>query len=446
MHRSMNDVLQVLPPPPAALLEALVAGARRCGVRVFLVGGPVRDVLLDRPIRDIDLVVVGPPGTGADVVAREGAPDDARVIEHERFGTVTVATGEVSIDLATVRKESYRHPGALPDVESGSLEEDLRRRDFSVNALALPLGEAPPGQAVAVVDVEDGLRDLDERKLRVLHKRSFHDDPTRALRAARLAPRLGFSLSRGSHSVLRDALRDGAFGAVSGDRLRREIERTFEDATWGLNPAETLRRLADWHVLSALEPGLTLARESVAPLRRVGKLIAEPQWKGSQHRPWVAGLAVWLAPLAPALRRRTLQRFSVRGELARRLATFPADRDRWLSALASARGRGAVDAVLHEVDEERLRALYAWAPASIRRRIVRWGAEDRSRRLPVSGTDLVAIGLSGPALGRALARVRVAYLDGGVANREEAMALAQEMAVSRKLGRGGSRKPRSPGR
>jgi FXSXX-COOH protein len=97
------------------------------------------------------------------------------------------------------------------------------------------------------------------------------------------------------------------------------------------------------------------------------------------------------------------------------------------------------------VDEERLRALYAWAPASIRRRILRWAAEDRSRRLPVSGADLVEIGLSGPALGRALARVRVAYLDGGVANREEAMALAQEMAVSRKLGRGGSRKPRSPG-
>ena len=443
MRRSMDDLLQVLPPPTAALLEALVAGADRCGVRVFLVGGPVRDLLLDRPLRDVDLVIVGRQGVGAVSVAREGAPAGARVIEHERFGTVTVATGETSIDVTSVRRESYRHPGALPEVAHGSLEEDLQRRDFSVNALALPLNTAQRAEPVAVIDVDNGLRDLEEHRLRVLHKRSFHDDPTRALRAARLAPRLGFSLTRGSRSVLRDALRDGAFGAVSGDRLRRELEKTFEDAARGLNPAEVFRRLSDWHVLSALQPGLTLAREAVFPLRRLGKLIAEPQWGSPQNRPWAAGLAVWLAPLPPALRRRTLQRFSVRGELAKRLAGFPRDRDRWLSALAAARGRGVVDAALGDLDEERLRALYAWAPESIRRRIVRFAAEDRGRRLPVSGADLVALGLSGPAIGRALARIRLAYLDGGVANREEALALALELARSRKPSRGGDRRPRS---
>jgi tRNA nucleotidyltransferase (CCA-adding enzyme) len=443
MHLSMDDVLRALPPPTTALLEALVSGAGRCGVRVFLVGGPVRDLLLECPIRDVDLVIVGGEGAAAASVARAGAPEGARLVEHERFGTVTVATGDASIDVATVRRESYRHPGALPEVEPGSLEEDLQRRDFSVNALALPLGEAPRKKPVAVIDAEDGLRDLEERRLRVLHKRSFHDDPTRALRAARLAPRLGFSLTRGSRSVLRDALRDGAFGAVSGDRLRREIERAFEDAASGLNPAEVFRRLADWHVLSALEPGLTLDREAVAPLRRLGRLIAEPPWRSPQHQPWAAGLAVWLAPAAAALRRRTLQRFSVRGELAKRLAAFPVDRDRWFSALASARGRGVVDAVLRDVDEERLAALYASAPAPIRRRIVRFAAEDRHRRLPVSGADLVSMGLSGPSIGRALARIRVAYLDGGLANREEAMALAQELARSRKPARGGARRPRS---
>lgn len=441
--RSMDDVLRTLPPQTAALLEALVAGAGRCDVRAFLVGGPVRDLLLGRPIRDVDLVIVGRQGVDAASVARAGVPEASRIIEHERFSTVTVDAGEASIDVATVRRERYRYPGALPEVESGSLEEDLRRRDFSVNALALPLGEAPRREPVAVIDVEDGLRDLEERRLRVLHKRSFHDDPTRALRAARLAPRLGFSLTRGSRSVLRDALRDGAFGAVSGDRLRRELERTFEDAAQGLNPVEVFRRLSDWHILSALEPGLALAREAVVPLRRLGRLIAEPQWQSASHRAWAAGLAVCLAPLPAALRRRTLQRFSVRGELAKRLAGFPGDRDRWLAALAAARGRGVVDAVLREVDEERLRALYAWAPDSIRRRIVRFAAEDRWRRLPVSGEDLVAAGLSGPAVGRALARIRLAYLDGGVANREEAMALAQELVRSRKPRRGGDRRRQS---
>ena len=133
MRLSMNDVLQVLSPPPGALLEALVAGARRCGVRVFLVGGPVRDVLLDRPVRDVDLVAVGPPGTGARAVAREGAPAGARIIEHERFGTVTVDTGEVSIDVsavpgdpeATIRKAQVIRKAALAPANPSSQDRSV---------------------------------------------------------------------------------------------------------------------------------------------------------------------------------------------------------------------------------------------------------------------------------------------------------------------------------
>jgi tRNA nucleotidyltransferase (CCA-adding enzyme) len=443
----LSQVFRALPPATLPIVEAIVEGAERRGVSVYLVGGPVRDILLGRSIADVDLIIETKPECSAAQLAQDAAPDGARVRTHDRFGTLSISTPDASVDLAAVRRESYRHPGALPKVELGTLAEDLHRRDFSVNAMAVCLSHSqgnPRARDVEVIDPEAGLADLERRRLRILHPRSFHDDPTRALRAARLAPRLGFSLSRSSLSALRDALRDGAFGAVSGDRIRREIEKLFEDAQRGLDPAAALRKLADWHVLGALEPGLKLPREAVAPLRRFGRMTVSPAWRGPRFRSWAAGLAIWLTPLVPAERRRVLDRLSVRGELSRRLREFPTRLDALLEPIANARGRGAVDALLSEIGEEELYALHAWAPTPVRRRIVRWAAEDRLRRVPVSGLELADLGVQGPAIGRSLSRIRSAYLDGAVANREEALALAAELARSSKARRRAKPKPRRP--
>jgi tRNA nucleotidyltransferase (CCA-adding enzyme) len=392
---------------------------------VHLVGGPVRDWLLGRSLRDADLVVEEPGG--AEEIAAALASESLRVTRHDRFGTAVLVAQAASLDLATARRERYAHPGALPEVEPGSLEEDLLRRDFAANALALPLSAKARAGHAGIVDPAHGLRDLGRRALRVLHRRSFHDDPTRALRAARLAPRLGFALTRGSRNALRAALREGAFGRVSGERLRRELVKLFDEAALGLDPAQALRLLAEWHVLGALEPGLGLERQAVAPLRRLGRSVASPPWPGRGYRPWAAGLALWLAPLAPALRRRALARFAVHGEVAARVAGFPRARDQWLRALARARGRGALDALLAPIDEDRLAALFASADPALRRRIERWAREDRGRRSPLGGAELVELGFSGPAVGRALARIRAAYLDRRVADRGEALALAREL-------------------
>jgi hypothetical protein len=139
-------------------------------------------------------------------------------------------------------------------------------------------------------------------------------------------------------------------------------------------------------------------------------------------------LSIWLAPLPAALRRRTLERFSIRGDQATRIVRFGRDAERILKGLSRARGRGAVDATLGDLSEEVVQALYALAGTAVRRRILRWGAEDRRRRAPVTGADLVGTGLAGPEIGRALARIRAGFLDGEIANREESLALAEEMA------------------
>lgn len=433
------EVLRQLPGASAAVARLAVEVADDEDLALHLVGGPVRDLLLGRPLRDVDLLVEGADGERVAALARSIAPEGARVISHDHFGTVSIRGGDVAIDLAAARSETYAQVGAMPTVSPGTLEEDLARRDFTVNALALPMSRRARSAHTGVVALEGALADLADRQLRVLHGRSFHDDPTRALRAARLAPRLGFTLSRVSRSALRDALRDGAFGRVSGDRLRRELVQLFADSAAGLDPARALRLLAQWHVLGALEPGLELPTAAVPALRRVGRAVESPPWRAGRWRPWVTGLGVWLAEMPPQLRRRVLRRFAVRGEVASRLAVLPTTRDRRLSALGRARGRGAIDAQLCDLSEEELHALHAWATPAARRRIARYAAEDRQRRSPVNGDDLIEVGLAGPELGRALDRIREAYLDGMIRTREEALALAREVgrrSASRRHGRG----------
>lgn len=413
----------------ASLVEAVIAAGDARGVCVYAVGGPVRDLLMGRPLRDVDLLVED--GAVAELV--EGAaPEGARIVRHDRFGTVSLQRERARVDVAGARRETYSHPGALPRVEPGTLEDDLRRRDFSVNAFALSLSREARARHPRIVDVEDGLADLERRRLRVLHQRTFHDDPTRVLRAARLAPRLGLPLSRGSRSALRDALRDGAFGRVSGDRLRREIVKLFEDAEVGLDPTRALRLLADWHVLGAIEPGLVLERETLAPLRRIGRAVQSPPWRSPRWYCWVSALAIWLAPLAPDLRRRALRRFAIRGDRAAQIQGFPKARASWLAALERARGRGAIDGVLGPIAEDALHALHACAEPKLRGRIARYANEDRLRRFPLDGDDLVALGLDGPAIGRALGRIRTAFLDGTLTSREEGIALAREIAGRRR--------------
>jgi len=438
----LDAVRRGLAPGAAALFETVLAEAEKRHVALYLVGGPVRDLLLGRNLRDVDLIVEPREDVrlGAEELARAAAPAGAQVVGHDRFGTVRIEASDGALDIATVRRESYARPGALPSVEPGTLDDDLRRRDFTVNALAVPISTAARRGRPALIDPESGRADVSRGVLRIFHPESFHDDPTRALRAARLAERLGFRLSRGSRTALRDAIGAGAFSAVSGDRWRREFEKLFDDARRGLDPAVALRLLAEWHVLRALEPGLALPSVAVPALRRLGRSLATPQLPAARLRPWAAGLAVWLAELDATSRRRTLRRLAVRGELAQRIVEFPRLRDRCLRTLATARGRGAVDALLGGIDEERLLALFAYAPPASRRRLLRWALEDRTRRPPVTGADLVAAGLSGPVVGAALARIRLAWLDGAVHTRDEAIALARELSA--RLGRRSAARPR----
>lgn len=416
---------RALPAELRPLVERVCRAGDRLGLGVLLVGGPVRDLLLGRPLLDVDLLVEPRKARfpqPALRLAREAARGDERSVAHERFGTASVLSPLGTLDLACARSESYARAGALPTVGPGTLEQDLGRRDFSVNALAIPLNAVARAGRPALIDSVGGSKDLARRRLRVLHERSFHDDPTRALRAARLAARLRFRLEPGSRRALTAALASGAFAAVSGERLRAELERSFGDVQGDAGRA--LAKLASWQVLPALARGLGLEPGTRPALRWLGLLLRAPP-PGLAPDALLSGLMTWLAPLPAGPRRRTLARLALAGRPAARALTYPALASRLTRSLARDAGRGADDAVLRPLPAEELLALAAGAEAPLRRRILRHANEDRGLALPLDGGDLVALGLEGPAIGEALAALRRAFLDGALADREQALSFVQ---------------------
>jgi tRNA nucleotidyltransferase (CCA-adding enzyme) len=224
----------------------LLAAAESHEGSMELVGGAVRDIMLGRLPRELDVIVdSGVERAAGEIASRLGG----EVTFHERFGTAVVQSGRASIDLATVRAESYLSPGSLPEVRPGTPKEDLERRDFTVNAIALALAGEQRGRVRAVTGA---LEDLAARRLRVLHDASFLDDPTRIIRLVRYSVRLRFDVEPHTATLASAALRDGALETVSGPRLGAELRLGFAEA----DPVRPLAELDRLGVLTAWEPGV----------------------------------------------------------------------------------------------------------------------------------------------------------------------------------------------
>lgn len=208
-------LLRDLPNPQRRALDVIRDVAVEKACKPYLVGGPVRDIFLDRRSIDVDLTLEDGSSTLARALARR---IEGRVRSFPQFLTYKVtAPGYPDIDIATCRKERYRKPGALPAVTAGRLKDDLLRRDFSINAVALGLLDEK------LHDPANGVQDIEARLVRVLHDQSFLDDPTRIFRAIRLAVRLGFSIEARTAELLRAAVDADAIATVSKERIWREL-------------------------------------------------------------------------------------------------------------------------------------------------------------------------------------------------------------------------------
>ncbi len=209
------------------LVARIASEGERMGMRVFLVGGTVRDLLMRRDLVDVDIVVEGDAiSLGRSVSELTGR----RIVEYGKFGTCTLlapekgggsrAPGEIRIDMATAREETYSSPGAYPDVRPAGIREDLKRRDFTINAMAFGLGREEHGP---FIDLYGGVDDIDRGIIRVLHDKSFVDDPIRILRAVRFEQRFSFQIEPLTEKLIREAASAGALSTTRPSRVREEV-------------------------------------------------------------------------------------------------------------------------------------------------------------------------------------------------------------------------------
>ncbi|MBE3117409.1 MAG: CCA tRNA nucleotidyltransferase, partial [Candidatus Atribacteria bacterium] len=238
---------RTLPPDYLTLLHLVADEAAARGLPLYLVGGFVRDLLLGRSVKDFDLVVEGDAISLAKALA---AQHGGRVTVHVRFGTAQWFLPDSDIhalDFISTRSESYKHPAALPTVKPGMLIDDLRRRDFTINTLALRLDGDHFGE---LRDDLGGLEDLQAGLVRVLHPVSFVDDPTRLFRAVRYELRYGFQIAPETLALIPDARL--LINRLSAERVRHELDLILEEE----NAASMLKRLAELGILAAAHPAL----------------------------------------------------------------------------------------------------------------------------------------------------------------------------------------------
>ncbi|HKG39475.1 MAG TPA: hypothetical protein VKB25_10835 [Conexibacter sp.] len=382
----LADWLRAL--PAAAPLPDVLPEAR-------IVGGAVRDLLLGGTPEDLDLVI---EGDAVEAAQRLGEALGGSVTVHERFGTATVEAGGHVYDFATARVETYARLGALPDVRPGTLEEDLLRRDFTVNAIAVGLD----GRVVAA---PQALADLDARLLRILHERSFLDDPTRLLRLVRYATRLGFAVEEGTAALADAAVAGGALATVSPTRVGSELRLLLREPS----ALDALAWVVGWPLGVPLDVDRALVERALALLPADGR--GDLLLLGSACRSVPdARLSAWLDELGFPAREREIvvacaQADGIEGRLSG--AGRP-------SEIAAAVRRAPVEAVALAG------ALGAESPARA------WIEDLRHVRLEIDGDDLIAAGIpQGEALGRGLAAALNARLDGAAPDRDTQLAVAR---------------------
>ncbi|PZC50765.1 MAG: tRNA nucleotidyltransferase (CCA-adding enzyme) [Chloroflexi bacterium] len=215
-----SRLFQALGKPLGIIIDSLLQIGEELDLSIYVVGGAVRDVLMSRGIKDLDISV---EYNGASVVAELVSRLDAKVIDSSPFGTFKLEIDGLFLDIVSARRETYEKPGALPSVSPGTILEDLQRRDFTINAIAIRLTPDP----IILFDPIGGITDIDGKLIRVLHEASFQDDATRMLRAVRYEQRLNFTLDVSTEGLLTSSY--DYLNTVSGDRLRNEVELIFEE-------------------------------------------------------------------------------------------------------------------------------------------------------------------------------------------------------------------------
>ncbi|MBV8887197.1 MAG: CBS domain-containing protein [Chroococcidiopsidaceae cyanobacterium CP_BM_RX_35] len=445
---SLQLLQTALAPPFWELLTQAAKQAEQRGWHLYLVGGAVRDLLLapaspdgTMKIADIDLVVDGfhrsaDVGAGIELaLALQKLYPAARLESHGAFQTAALlwhedeALGSLWVDIATARTEFYPYPAANPEVEASSIRQDLYRRDFTINALALRL---TPPRAGEILDFFGGLLDLQAKRIRVLHANSFIEDPTRIYRAVRFAVRLGFEIELQTEEYIRYAIASGIYDPILGEtsvarpalqtRLRAELQYILQAPYW----QRALRLLAALGALKCIHPTLELDRQLWQQLHllELGLMRFDTEHTLTH---WLLRLEVLIAHLKADIRAQVAKNLQLPVDSIKRLQALERAQAEVKQVLPMCQWPSQVVQQLHQYDLPMLILIALLSPRSIRRQIWQYQKQWTHVQPPLNGNDLKALGYKpGPQYRQILEQLLTAKLDGVISDRSTAVAFLSQ--------------------
>jgi tRNA nucleotidyltransferase (CCA-adding enzyme) len=407
-----RQIEQYLPRQLLELVKDISGQAAKGGQRVYLVGGVVRDLLLGYPNFDLDLVVEGDAVKLAQQVAETS---QAKLLAYHRFGTAKLRYENFTLDLATARKETYARPGALPAVTPGTLKDDLIRRDFSINAMAISLAANNYGE---LVNPYQGKGDLEHHLIRILHPGSFSDDATRILRGVRYEQRFGFEFEAQTAQLLKRDI--PMLDTISGDRIRHELELIFKEK----QPELAIKRLGELGVLPRISPFLKgdgWIAEKFNKARRLKKPNQLP--------------SLYFCLVIYSFSEKKIEQFLTRLNIPAKLSRVMRDTLHIKTSLPLLDKPALKPSeIYHLLREYEPVAIQANAIASesptIHRHLQLFLTKLRYVRTALDGEELKRLGISaGPEMGKVLHVLHQAKLDGEVRTRADEKKLALSLAL-----------------
>lgn len=420
----MREYLKKLPREIQDLIHLAENVASLRGMPVYLVGGFVRDLILGVKNLDLDIVVEGDGIIFAEDLA---ARLNTRLIRHRRFGTATVVIGHhLKVDIATARKEIYPQPAMLPVVEPGTLKDDLKRRDFTINAMAIDISQRNFG---SLVDFFNGKNDLRSKKVRILHDLSFIDDPTRILRAVRFEKRYNFRIERQTLSGLKDAVRNKMLEKVQPQRLRDELILLLKEE----KPLNEIRRLSALTGFGFINRHLVISKKTYDLLNSSKKEI---NWFNRVHfrRRRLDTWLIYFMALVDSLDAQDLKLvckwFVFRKGEEKRILNFNKIANKFISELSQKKIKPSrIFSLLEPLSYEVILLLKAkYRNPNLKKHIEEFLEIYNGMRICISGHDLQRLGVApGPYYQKIFTEVLEAKLNGLVKTQEEELSLIKKL-------------------
>jgi len=403
------QIEQYLPQQLLGVVRNISGQATKLGQTAYLVGGVVRDLLLGYSSFDLDLVV---EGDAVKLAQKMAEITEAKLLTHPRFGTAKFIYSNFTLDIATARGETYARPGALPVVTPGTLKDDLSRRDFSINAMAIALTSNDYGE---LVDPYQGKNDLEHRLIRILHPKSFSDDATRILRAIRYEQRLHFELEPQTAQLLKRDI--PMLDTISGDRIRHELEIIFGEK----QPEFVINRLAELGVLQKTSPFL-IGDGWIAEKFDKARRLKKPSQLPSLY------FCLLTYSFSESGIEQFLDRFNIPAKSSRAMRDTLRLKTRLSQLNKPSMKRSEIYHLLHEYEPLAIQAnAIASESSMVRHHLQLFLTKLRYVRTSLKGEDLKRLGISaGSEMGKVLQSLHKAKLNGEVNTRadEEKLALS----------------------